>query len=117
MGVTFKWNKPIAQIAKDATGGDATLKFMASEARRLMNPYVPMDTGTLADTVDVYTEGGKGVVHYRAPYAQRQYNGDGNNFSKEKHPKATAQWDKAMQSERGADLAKAVQAFIKKGGG
>lgn len=102
-------------MAEDATGGDATLLFMANEAQRLMDGYVPMETGMLADNADAYVEGGVGKVHYRSPYAHYQYNGDGFNFSKEKHPKATSHWDEAMKKDRGKDLANAVQKFIKRG--
>ena len=38
MKTSFKWNKPIPAIAKEATGGKRTLLFMANEAERLMNP-------------------------------------------------------------------------------
>ncbi len=113
MGMTLKWNKPLGKVVEDATGGDATALFMANEAQRLMDPYVPMETGMLADNVDTYVERGAGKVHYRSPYAHYQYNGEGFNFSHEKHPKATAKWDAAMKSERGKDLVAAVQNFVK----
>lgn len=117
MGVTLEWNKPVKQVAKDALGGDAALVFLASEARRLMNPYVPMDTGALADTVDTYVENGTGKVHYRQPYARRLFFGEGYNFSMEKHPKAAARWDEAMLRDRKADLVRAVQNFVRRQGG
>lgn len=54
----FKWNKPIPKIAKEATGGDRTLLFMANEAKRLMDPYVPAKNLVLARNVRTYVEGG-----------------------------------------------------------
>lgn len=113
MGVTLKWNRSLAKIAEDATGGDKTLLFMANEAVRLMDPFVPMDTGMLADNVDTYVEGGAGKAHYRSPYAHFQFNGEGFNFSHEKHPLATARWDEAMKAARGADYVRALQNFVR----
>jgi len=115
MSLKIDWHKPTAQIAKDALGGERSALFAASEARRLMNQYVPMDTGSLADNVSVYTENGGGIVHYLSPYAQRVYNGDTMHFSREKHPHATARWDAAMQTAHGAELVRAVQAYVKRG--
>ena len=51
MNVEFKWNKPIPQITKEATGGDRTLLFMANEAKRLMDPYVPARNMALSQDV------------------------------------------------------------------
>ena len=64
MATSFKWNKPIHQIAEEATGGRRTLLFMASEARRLMEPYVPARGMQLSSAVHVYVEDGEGIVHY-----------------------------------------------------
>jgi len=55
----FKWNKPIPKIAKEVTGGDRTLLFMANEAKRLMDPYVPAKNLVLARNVRTYVEGGR----------------------------------------------------------
>ena len=117
MGITLKWNKPVSKVAGDATGGDTTLLFMANEAQRLMDPYVPATQAqVLADNVEVGVKNGVGQVHYKVPYARYQFYGQGFNWSKEVHPKATGRWDLAMKSERGADLVKAVQNFIKRRG-
>ena len=51
MKTSFKWNKPIPAIAKEATGGKRTLLFMANEAKRLMNPYVPARNMVLSRNV------------------------------------------------------------------
>ena len=138
MKLDFKWNKPIPQIAKDATGGNRTLLFMASEAKRLMNPYVPAKNLILAKNVRVYVEGGKGVVHYLSPYARYQHGGmlmvsriTGSPWarkgedkvltnkplkhSKSRHPLATSHWEKAMMAARGDDYEKAVQSYVRGG--
>ena len=71
MSVDFRWNSPIPLIAREALGGDRTLLFMANEAKRLMNPYVPALNMVLSRNVRTYVEGGVGIVHYTSPYANR----------------------------------------------
>ena len=139
MGVTFKWNKPITQIVDEATGGKQTLLFMASEAKRLMEPYVPARNMVLSRNVRTYVEDGQGIVHYLSPYAHYQYEGilmvsriTGSPWakrgeskvrtnrklvhSKDRHPLATAHWDKAMKAARLRDYISSVQAYIRGGG-
>ena len=135
MEITFSWNKPIAQIADEATGGKQTLLFMASEAKRMMEPYVPARDMVLSRNVRVYVEAGEGIVHYMSPYARYQYHGilmvsritgspwarQGESkvktgralvHSKSRHPLATAHWDKAMKTARLNDYVSAVQSHI-----
>lgn len=144
MKTEFKWNKPPAQIAKEKTGGDDGLLFLANEAKRLMDPYVPADNLVLAQNVDVHVENGSGIVEYTSPYAHYQYQGevygpsypimDGGDItgwyspphktptgkklkhSTFRHPLATSEWDKAMLKARKADLTKAMQQYIDRGG-
>ena len=80
-----------------------------------MNPYVPMDTGTLAnDSVRIIANEKSAEVHYNTPYAAKMYYGDKLNFSKEKHPLASSHWDiEAMKSGR-EKLAAAVSEYIKR---
>lgn len=138
MSIDFKWNKPVVQISKEATGGDGTLLFMANEAKRLMDPYVPALNMYLAQKVQTYVEGDKGVVHYLSPYAGFQHEGvvmvsriTGSpwarhgeskvttgrrlNYNKSRHPLATSEWEKAMWTARGAELTNAVQRYVKGG--
>ena len=137
MRVDFEWKKPTPQIAKEIINSDVQL-FMANEAKRLMDPYVPARNLMLAQNVSIYAEDDEGIVHYRSPYAHYQYKGvlyvssiTGSAFassgeykvptsrkleySKFRHPLATSQWDKAMVTARGDDLTAAVQRFIKRG--
>ncbi|MGN1121982.1 MAG: minor capsid protein [Eubacteriales bacterium] len=83
--------------------------FATADAFRLMSPYVPMQTGTLWQTVDI----SPGKIHYKMPYADRMYNGDGLHFSKEEHALATAHWDRAMMRDKGDVLARDVTRFLK----
>ena len=113
--VTLTWNKPVEQIIKDRIDQDATL-FLANEAYRLMDKFVPMETGQLAGNVDLEAKGNKATIRYRSPYAHRLFYGEGFNFSKEKHTHATARWDKAMLAVHREALVKAIQAYIRRHG-
>ena len=48
---------------------------MASEAKRLMEPYVPARNMVLSRNVRTYVEDGQGIVHYLSPYAHYQHEG------------------------------------------
>ena len=91
--------------------GDGVKVYANTRLHAYCSPYVPMDTGMLDQTVDIT----KDYVHYKVPYAHRIYEGDGLNFSTDKHPLATANWDKAMKVAKGQQLADDITAYIKKG--
>ena len=104
----------------------------------MCEPYVPMETGTLAQTTDITSEG----VTYKKPYAHYQYEGqvygpnipiieDGVivgwfspprqkkhptgasiNYSKEVHPLASAHWDEAMYRDKKDEFDNAVQDIL-----
>lgn len=139
MGTKFKWNKPIPKIVAEATGGNRTQLFMANEAKRLMDPYVPALNMDLSQNVRTYVEDGHGVVHYLSPYAHYQHEGylmvsritgspwarEGESklptgrklvHNKSKHLMATSEWEKAMKAARMDDLTAAVQRYVKGGG-
>ena len=112
----FKWNKPIAAVVKEATGGTKTLLFMAATWHRLYTPWVPMQSGALSSIVEYLVEGNKGIILHKVPYANRQFNGGGFNFRRDKHPLAQAQWDNgAISAGKGAVLARDTEAFIRRG--
>ena len=136
MSVSFKWHKPIHTIAKEAVGGNRTLLFMASEAKRLMTPYVPARNMVLSRNVRTYVEGDAGIVHYLSPHARFQHEGyvmvsriTGSpwarrgeskvvtgrklNYSRSRHPLATAEWEKAMKVAKMGAYTQAVQNFVK----
>lgn len=138
MGISFNWNKPAVQIMKEATGGNRTFLFMANEAKRLMDPYVPALNLVLSQNVRTFVENGHGVVHYMSPYAGFQHEGvvmvsriTGSpwaiygeskvttgrklQYNKSRHPHATSEWEKAMWTARGADYTAAVQRYVNGG--
>ena len=77
MKFSFDWTKSKRQIAEDASGchDRGNLLFLASEAERLMIPYIPARHLLLTQNVSVYTENDHGVVEYNSPYAHYQYEG------------------------------------------
>lgn len=109
---------------------------VANNAYKLMNDYVPMDSGALSKQVSITPE----YIHYKSPYAHFDYVGmlmvspSGSawakhneakhyavpgkdlNFSKEKHPLATANWDKAMITGRGRQFFDEAEEIVKRGG-
>lgn len=133
MKTDFKWNRPIEAITKDFSSDDAQL-FLANEAKRLMDPYVPALNLGLSKAVRVYVENGKGIVHYQSPYARYQYEGkvmvpkrpgvkasekkvkqpeQDLNYTKFRHPLATSYWDQAMMTARKDDLVAAMQNYVR----
>lgn len=134
----MRWNRPIPQIVREATGDKKTLLFMAQEARRLMDPYVPARNMVLSRNVRTYVEDEHGVVHYLSPHARFQYEGylmvsriTGSpwaakgeskvvtgtrlNYSGARHPLATSEWDQAMKTARLEDYVHAVQNYVRRG--
>lgn len=111
MKTIFKWNKPQKKIINDLGVNQKLNLFMAQECMRLMNPFVPMDTGALSQTVETKATNERGIVHYIVPYAHRQYNGTSFNFSKEKHALATHHWDKAMLTAKGSQLVRTIDKY------
>ncbi len=125
--------KRLAAIRMDNLPPSARLGIYNTLAKKC-DPYVPMQEGTLAQTVDVTPDG----VTYNQPYARYQYYGEvygpnipiiengiivgwfsppnqkkhptgrSINYSKEKHPLATSFWDKAMMRDHGDEFEKEV---------
>ena len=143
MRTEIEWMRPRNQFAYNRTGGDRGRLFLANEAKRLMNPYVPFKNGVLSQNVRTYVERGHGVIHYLSPYAHYQYEGevygpnypvyrDGElagffspphktttgqqlSYSGFRHPLATSHWDRAMWTARRGDLTRAYQAYLERG--
>ena len=110
MSVTVKVDIPnISSISKRLFTPDVK-KYAHTRLHAYCSPYVPMDTGYLDQTVDITPD----YVHYKAPYAHKMWDGDGMNFSKDKHPLATSHWERAMAVSKGKQLADDITAYIKR---
>ena len=131
--ITTKINS-ISKILKDhgLNNDGRVIKFVRDDADRLMNPFVPMDTGMLRRNK---TYPNNHSIKYTSPYAQNMYNGklmltkNGASWAKlgEKkvvtsknlkyHTSGTGpKWDKLMMQRRKNDLIKDVENYIKSGG-
>ena len=86
------------------------LYYANSRVQAYSDPYVPMDTGMLAQDVTITDE----AVIYNRNYAKKPYNGENLNFSKDLHPLATAKWDRAMAVAKGQQIADDIQNYIER---
>lgn len=103
-------------------GGDNRAQiFLASEVKRLSDPYVPMQQGLLKNTAVVASDGS--TLTYVQPYAHYQYYGQAMAGRAPKHYTGKAlsysggglrgpQWDKRMIIDRGDDLTQAVAQYV-----
>ena len=85
--------------------------FAATQWWVLYQPWVPKDTGNLAETVDISPK----TIEHNTKYAVRQYFGEKFKFSKEKHPLASAKWDKSAQPTQESKLIQSLQEYIDSG--
>lgn len=110
MAVSIKVYIPnIPKLSKRIFSDDVR-KYANTRLHAYCSPYVPMNTGYLDQTVEITPE----CVHYKAPYANRVHKGDGMNFSKDKHPLATAHWERSMAVAKGQQLANDITGYIER---
>lgn len=75
------------------------------------DPYVPFLHGPLSRTVEITPE----YIEYVQPYAHYQYHGEHFNFTKDKHPLATAFWDEAMLKDHRDEFEEEIrQRFVRR---
>lgn len=91
-------------------------KWLDNEVLKDSDEYVPMDTGNLRNSGISGTKVGSGEVVYNAPYAKKMYYGKHYNFSKDKHPKACAQWFEKAKATKKDAWVKGANKIIKNGG-
>ena len=116
-----------AKILKErGLGGDNRAQvYLASEVKRLCDPYVPFQNGPLKDTAQVAPDGSS--VTYIQPYAHYQYYGEvmaGRAPKKYTGAKLTysgggmrgPEWDKRMMADKSQELVSNLEKFIGKGG-
>ena len=89
---------------------DSKQLAISKMVEKKMAPYVPMDSGALVNTTVVT----RNSITYTVPYARKMYNGDGFNFSKEKHPLATSHWDRAMMTAKAGEVSRDAERIIKR---
>ena len=144
VNVSLDASAVVRQLGNTAELDDTTRKYAHQRLAAYCEPYVPMETGTLAQST-VITED---YVEYIQPYAHYQYEGQiyGPNipirdqsgivvgyfsppgqpkqptgrsltYSKELHPMATDHWDQAAMAARRDDLLDDIANYIVKNGG
>ena len=126
MKVTVKVDIDTAKILRErGLGGDNRAQvYLASEVKRLCDPYVPMQSGTLKNTAVVASDGS--AVTYIQPYAHYQYYGEamagrapkqytGDKLTYSGGGMRGAQWDKRMMADKSKELVSNLEKFI--GGG
>lgn len=101
----------IQQTIRELARNSGLGHFMSTEAAKGIDPYVPYRDGTLSASVDTSRPF---YVSYSTPYAAIVYQGKDMTIHKDKHPKASKQWDKAWWKEHKGDFCKAVEAYIGK---
>jgi hypothetical protein len=112
-----------AKIMKQrGLGGDNRAQiFLASEVKRLSDPYVPMQQGALKNNAVIASDGS--ALTYTQPYAHYQYYGEVMAGRAPKHYTGKAltysggglrgsNWDKRMIIDRGDDLTESIAKFV-----
>ena len=90
---------PLVKMEAKRHLNDTGRKKVASEVKRLCDPYVPFDTGMLKNTAQVLTDG----VLYVQPYAAQ----NAHNYKCLRG----AYWDKRMMADKGDELNKSIASF------
>lgn len=118
--VTSSINLNLDRIYKSLDSDEFRI-FIANDFARLAGKYVPRETGTLEETVNITPE----YVDYMVPYAHYQWAGENLvsgghlNYSKEKNPNATDHWDEVFMKMEGDKLMADIEKEAKRrlGGG
>lgn len=121
--VNVKVDINVSKILKSrGLGNDNRARvFLASEVKRLSDPYVPMQQGLLKNNTVVAADGS--TLTYTQPYAHYQYYGEvmagrapksytGEKLTYHGAPMRGARWVERMLADKRNDLAKSVEAYI-----
>ena len=84
--------------------------FLAQEAMKGMDAYVPFRDGALSKSAKAEPF----EVTYDTPYAKKVYEGQNMTISQERHPKATSRWDEHYDRAHHDELVRAAQRYIDK---
>ena len=125
--MSVKVDLPKAEILKrlGLGGSNKVRKYIASEVKRLCDPYVPMQRGNLKNNATIAADGSS--IVYNQPYAHYQYYGEvmagrapkqytGEKLTYHGAPTRGPHWEKRMLADKSKDLEKSVDVFIKRGG-
>lgn len=123
MKVTVKVDVDTAKIMRRrGLGGDHRAQiYLASEVKRLSDPYVPMQSGLLKNQAVVASDGS--TLTYTQPYAHYQYYGEAMAGSAPKQytgepltyhgaPMRGKEWDKRMMADKSEEIAQNLKTYI-----
>lgn len=123
MKVTVKVDVDTAKIMRArGLGGDNRARvFLASEVKRLSDPYVPMQQGLLKNQAVVASDGS--ALTYTQPYAHYQYYGEamagrapkqytGKPLTYHGAPMRGKQWDKRMMADKSDELTQNLKTYV-----
>lgn len=111
--LTVKWVKRLnAKKITDRFFDAATKKYIHSQYWRMMSKYVPRQSGTLMEQVEISDDG----VLYTVPYANRMYTGDNFNFRTDQNPQAQARWGGALTESEVKAISKSTAQYLNKRG-
>lgn len=96
-------------------------KYLASEVKRLSDPYVPMQQGALKNQSTIAPDGS--AIVYSQPYAHYQYYGKvmagrapkkytGDDLTYNGAPMRGARWTERMLADKKAEIESNVKKFI-----
>lgn len=99
-------------------------RFLAEDVERLCQPYVPMSAGSAAHMVDAARVTEDGII-YPSPYAHYQYVGEVMAGRAPKHytgqainyhgaPMRGKQWDKRMMADKGKEVEKDFEIYLRR---
>lgn len=97
---------------------------------RYMFPFIPFDTGMLASLTDLSgqqhfspeqalqqgLESIENNIHFKAPYATNQNNGDDFNFTRDLHTLAQAHWEQVAADLYGDKIVEATKKYVTRKG-
>lgn len=110
----FKWNKSKDKVIEDCGINREFYIGVSETAARYMAPFVPRKEGVLFSNYITGADEKGGYVTYTSPYAQHQYYGIGFQHTKDFHPLATSEWDKAMMKAKGEQYVNEVNKLRKR---
>ena len=99
-----------------ATRGRKAQFMLDSAIKRDTDPYVPMDTGTLARSVQTSSPSGSGLIIYDTSYARKIYYGK-YDIKKTHHPLACREWFEASKAANEKRWIAEVERILKGGNG
>lgn len=112
-------------LASRGLGGtNKARKYLASEIVRKSDPYVPMQQGALKNQRQISSNGSE--IVYTQPYAHYQWYGEvmagrppkeytGREINYSGAPTRGPRWTERMMIDKGHEIEKNVENFIKKG--